>query len=50
LLGKPAQSVYESDRAIISDRLRKVLEEELAPDIRRLRDRLGEDFDGWGIA
>ncbi|MDP9233760.1 MAG: sulfotransferase [Actinomycetota bacterium] len=50
LLGKPAQSVYESDRAVISDRLRKDLEEELAPDIRRLRDRLGDDFDGWGIA
>jgi hypothetical protein len=50
LLGKPAQSVYESDQATISDQLREVLEGELAPDIRRLRDRLGDDFDGWGIA
>ena len=50
LLGKPAQSVYESDQATIPQELRTALEEEFAPDIRRLRDLLGQEFEGWGIA
>jgi Sulfotransferase domain len=50
LLGKPAQSVYQSDKAAISESLRVQLIAEFAPDIRRLGDLLGEDFDGWNIA
>jgi hypothetical protein len=50
MLGKPAQSVYDSDDAAISPALRAQLEAEFAPDIRKLRGLLGEGFDGWNIA
>jgi hypothetical protein len=50
LLGKPAQSVYESQEAVIPDSLRTGLEAEFAPDIQRLRVLLGKEFDGWNIA
>lgn len=36
--------------AFISDELRRSLEDQLRDDVRRLREYLGEDFDGWGIA
>jgi Sulfotransferase domain len=50
LLGKPAQSVYESQDAAIPDSLRAELESEFAPDIQRLRLLVGSEFDGWNIA
>jgi Sulfotransferase domain len=50
MLGKPAQSVYDSDEAAISPALRAELKAEFAPDVLRLRGLLSEDFDGWNIA
>ena len=37
------------DAFAISDDTRRRLEEQLAPDVARLRRFLGNDFDGWGI-
>jgi Sulfotransferase domain len=50
LLGKPAQSVYDSADAAIPASLREQLEEEFAADIQRLRTLLGREFEGWNIA
>jgi Sulfotransferase domain len=50
LLGKPAQTVYESQDAVLPESLRAELETEFASDIQRLRVLLGNDFDGWNIA
>jgi hypothetical protein len=50
VLGKPAQSVYQSERATVPDTLRAELEKEFASDVARLKTRLGSSFDGWGIA
>lgn len=39
-----------SDTFIVSDEVRDRIGRMLAEDVRRLRDRLGPAFDGWGIA
>lgn len=40
----------DEDEAMITDSFRKELEEVLREDIGRLRQFLGPDFDGWGLA
>jgi hypothetical protein len=39
-----------AERPIVSDSLRRELEERLRKDVRRLREYMRGDFDGWGIA
>jgi hypothetical protein len=43
-------TTVDRDEALITDSLRKELEEVLTEDVRRLRQFLGPEFDGWGIA
>lgn len=36
-------------RAVISPDFKRYLSLQLEPDVRQLRNYLGDDFDGWGI-